>query len=77
MLLVLPLQVFGGPFLSPVPVIAQTVDPPDCGPDLDGVTWTDPRTGKKWKCKRVGEGWEWRPAEAERVLLPPRALTVR
>lgn len=37
MLLVLPLQAFGGPFLSPVPVTAQTVDPPDCGPDLDGV----------------------------------------
>lgn len=48
------------------PARAQTVDPPDCGPDLDGVTWTDPHTGGKWECKQVGEDvWEWRPAQAE------------
>lgn len=71
-LLVLPLQVFGGPLLSPVPVSAQTIGPPDCGPDLDGVTWTDPRTGEKWQCKKVGKDlWEWRPAEAERLAQPP------
>lgn len=61
-LLLLPLQPSGGLFLSPIPAAAQTVDPPDCGPDLDGVTWKDPRTGEKWKCKKVGDGWEWRPA---------------